>query len=294
MSNLKKSFAYYSNNHTYTEYSVFKTLFWKLGVLRRLLGDIRSNKKNMFINLEKLNSRFILKSKKPALICATGPSLNEISLDFIKTFQEHGDLFSVNYFPLTDIGSKSKIDFQLILDVGLVLNEPWDPWIDNFFRWLTNDFCGKLITQIGVDLGYKGDTIYLRGLTAPSFTKNINPMRGIVGFPSYTSLYAISIANWLGYEPIYVIGLDASQHSFIEIQEGEAVLKNHHSDLAYPEFGKWGGRPDVTSILSSNALVIEKMKLFRHCKVKILGQASHIDTLARVTADQVLNEICNN
>lgn len=291
MNKLKDFFNYYSSNHAYTEYSFVKTLIWRIGVLRRLFGDIRSGKKQIFINLEKLNSKHKLMSPKPALILATGPSLNEINNEFLSDFKKFGDIFSVNYFPFTNIGLKSKIDYQVVLDVGHFTEHPCDEVEEKFRHWLKNEFSGKLITQIGRNNICKNEAIYVRGLTAASFTKSINPMGIVVGFQPYTTFYAISTAIWLGYEPIYVSGLDASQHAYIYMREGKATLSNNHADNFYTDANKsWVGRPDSKSILSSNAYAIEKMKLFRKHSVEIIGKGSHVDTLPRISMEQILSK----
>jgi hypothetical protein len=289
MNKFKDFFNYYSSNHAYTEYSFIKTLIWKIGVLRRFFGDLRSGKKEIFISLEKLNRRHKLISPKPALILATGPSLNGLNHKFLNDFKKFGDIFSINYFPFTDIGLKSKIDYQVMLDVGHFTENPLDEVEKKFRYWLQNEFNGKLITQIGRNTKCKNEAIFIRGLTAASFTKSINPMGIAVGFQPYSTLYAISTAIWLGYEPIYVSGLDASHHSYIHMHEGKAKLSNHHADNVYADSNKsWVGRSDSTSILSSNAYVIEKMKLFRKYSVEIIGNGSHIDTLPRVSLEQIL------
>ena len=292
MNRIKEYFNYYSGNHAYTEYSFLKTFIWKLGVLRRLFGDLRIGKMNSFVNLEKLNRKHKINESKPALILATGPSLNEISEKFLNDFKNFGDVFSINYFPFTNLGLKSKIDYQVMLDVSHFTIDPADEVEKKFRYWIQNDFDGKLITQIGRNVSCKNEIIFIRGLTAASFTKSINPMGMIVGFQPYTTLYAISTAIWLGYKPIYVSGLDASQHSFIYMREGKATLRNYHADNFYPDADKrWVGRPDTTSILASNAYVIEKMKLFRNYPVEIIGNSSHIDTLPRVSPEQILTRL---
>ena len=289
MSKVKDFFNYYSKNHSYTEYSFLKTFIWKIGVLRRLFGDARSNKKNLNVNLKKLNQKYKLKSPKPALILATGPSLNEIDMAFISNFKKFGDTFSINYFPFTNIGLKHKADFHVLLDVDHFKEHAPNDIESKLRYWLHNEYDGKLITQIGRNINYKNEVIYIRGLTAASFSKSINPMGWVVGFQPYTTLYAISTAIWLGYKPIYVIGLDASQHNFINIQDNRTILSNHHAGSFYPDANKiWIGRPNSTSVLSSNAYTIEQMKLFRNHSVQLIGNDSHIDTLPRVSLQEIL------
>ena len=289
MKKVKNFFSYYSSNHAYTEYSLIKTFIWKIGVLRRLLGDISSSKKYLFTDLNKLNYKHKLKSPKPALILAGGPSLNEIDHEFVTNFKKFGDTFSTNYFPFTKTGQNCEIDYHVMLDIGHFTEIPEEEVEKKFRNWLKNEFNGKLITQIGVKVEYKGETIFIRGLVAPSFTRSINPMGLAVGFQPYTALYAISVAIWLGYKPIYVSGLDSSQHAFIIVSDGEVILSTHHADKSHPAaFKKWIGRPNSTSILAANAYVIEKMKLFRKYSVVLVGKGSHIDTIPRVSLDQIL------
>ena len=289
MTKAKDFFNYYSNSHAYAEYSFIKTLIWKIGVLRRLFGDIRSNKKHLFINLEKLNQKHRIKSSRPALILAGGPSINEIDEEFVNSFKNFGDTFSINYFPLSKLGAGCYIDYHVMLDVDHFTEYPAEEMEGKFRLWLQSEFKGKLITQIGANVNYRGDTVWLRCLTAPSFTKSINPMKLLVGFPPYTTLYAISAAIWLGYKPIYVSGLDASQHAFIKESDGKIILGTHHANDAHPSSNRsWGGRPDSTSILSSNAYVIEKMKLFKNHSVKIIGSGSHVDTIPRISTEKIL------
>jgi hypothetical protein len=289
MKRLKNFLRYYSSNHAYTEYSLIKASIWKIGVIRRLLGDMRSSKKNLFTNLSKLNHKHKLKFPKPALILAGGPSLNEIDSKFITNFKKFGDTFSTNYFPFTKIGLNCEIDYHVMIDVGHFTEIPAYEYEKKFRNWLLNEFSGKLITQIGAKVNYQGETIFIRGLVAPSFSKSVNPMGLAVGFQPYTALYAISVATWLGYDPVYVSGLDSSQHAFITVSDGKVILSTHHADKSHPAANeRWVGRPNSTSILSANAYVIEKMKLFKKYSVLLVGNGSHIDTIPRVSLGQIL------
>ena len=286
--NLKRlSLSYFSGNHAYTEYSFLKLIIWKLGVIRRLLGDIKNNRGILLVNLNKLNKEFKMRNPKPALICATGLSLNEIDLKFMNDFRTFGAIFSINYFPLTEIGSKCKIDYQSLLDNGLFKKVAYDATEISFRKWMNTEFDGTLITSYGRQTNYKGRTIYIRGLVAPSFTKSINPMK-VVGYPPYTTLFTVSTAIWLGYSPIYIIGLDSTQHAYLEVSNSGVMLNDHHAG-PYAKKSIWNGRTDSLSVLSSNAFTIEKMKLFRKHNVFILGNSSHIDTLPRITPAEVLH-----
>jgi hypothetical protein len=281
-------FNHYSRPHTYAEYSIKKILVWKIGVVRRLVGDARSNYRYLHVNLKKLNKVHKLKVAKPALICATGPSLNNLNIKFFKDFKKFGDIFSINYFPFTTLGKQLDIDYQVILDVDFFKELPIDNVEKNFRIWLRNVFRGKIITQIGAKCDYDNKLISIRGLTAPSFTNAIDPMKFFVGFPPYSTFYAISTAIWLGYSPIYIVGLDANQHKFIDVKENGVTLSDNHSDKFYPNLKFWSGRREVTSVLSSNAYVIEKLKLFKNFPVFIVGRGSHVDTLPKVSPSEVI------
>ena len=292
---IKSFIQYYSGSHAYTEYSFLKLSIWKLGVIRRLFGEIRKNKKIIFVDLNQINKKFKIPNPKPALVCATGLSLNEIDINFINAFKEFGDIFSINDFPFTNLGLQTKIDYQSVLDNeyhslfdnGQDSYKPGSQYKLKFRNWLSNDFTGILICSFGQMSEYEGEKIFLKTLTAPTFTKSIDPMK-IVGFQPYTTLFTISTAIWLGYDPIYVVGLDSSHHSFISVTDSGTVLRNHHAYNRSLENKHWHGRPDAVSILSSNALVIEKMKLFAKHNVNIIGKISHIDSLPRISPFEIL------
>jgi hypothetical protein len=280
---------YYTSNHAYTEYSFIKLFFWKIGVFYRLIGESKKNSGSIFINLQKRNYRHKLINQKPALICATGPSLNELNSNFLDNFKVFGDIFSINYFPLTSIASKCLIDYHLILDTKQLSEIKHNDSITPLKCWIKNEFNGKLITWSGSKIDFDGEVIYIKAKSAPSFSRSINPMRNIVGFHPYTTLFAISTAIWLGYKPIYVTGLDASQHAFIEMDGNIPYLKAHHVEGFYPNNeGRWGGRKDVRTILSSNAYVVEQMKLFKRNEIFIVGEVSQVDVLNRVKPDEIL------
>jgi len=274
--------------HVYNNNSIMRLLMWKIGVLRRFLGGIRSLSILDFYKIGKSNKKFKISGPKPAFICATGPSLNSLNRSTMESFAQIGAIFSINHFPITNIGSGIKIDYQMMLDAYHFNENNTDTSETNFREWFQSKFNGTLVTTFNSKPNYKGATIRISGLCLPSFTKSINPM-GIAGYLPYTTFHAISLALWLGYSPIYLLGVDASHHSKINIDKNGVALGRHHAYDANLDGLPWKGRPDVSSILNSNAYFIQQCKLFSKYPVFVIESESHIDTLPRVSTDFILN-----
>jgi len=286
-SKLKISFDKASGPHSYAHYSFLKVLIWKIGVLRRFIGDLRQLSVLDFFKLTQSNFIFKIPSPKPAFICATGPSINAVGKETMKSFAQLGAIFSINHFPITEIGKGIQIDYQIMLDSYHFTELTTDVSEINFRKWFGSKFNGVLVTTFNAKPRFDGDIIRLNGLCLPSFTKSVNPMK-FVGHQPYSVFYAISLALWLGYSPIYLIGVDASHHTKIKVEKNGVTLGRHHAYDADLDGLPWKGRPNVSSILNSNAFFIQQLELFSKYPVFIIEGESHVDSLKRVSVDSVL------
>jgi hypothetical protein len=285
---LKSNFDKASRSHSYAHYSFLKVLVWKIGVLRRFLGELRRLSVLDFFRMTKLNYRFKISSPRPAFICATGPSINAIEKKTMKSFAEIGAIFSINHFPITKLGQGIHINYQMMLDAYHFNELNTDISETNFRKWFKLKFNGVLVTTFNSKPNFDGDVIRLNGLCLPSFTKSVNPMK-IVGYQPYTVFYAVSLALWLGYSPVYLLGVDATHHSKINVGGTEVTLDRHHAYDANLDGLPWKGRPSVSSILNSNAYFIQQCQLFSKYPVFIIEGESHVDLLPRVSVDSILH-----
>lgn len=278
-----------SQSHSYVAYSVLRVFFWKIGVLRRFLGEFRRRPIVQTRKLRKQLKSYKVSLPKPALVCATGPSLQEMSLNQLLEFKNLGvEIFSVNHFPLTELGRHVEPEYQLALDYQHFEAQGSSPAEISFQRWLAQIYKGKLVLARGKKFDTTATILEINGHCLPTFTKSVDPTR-IVGFQPYTSLFAVSLALYLGYSPVYLLGVDASHHAYLQINGDAVTLSSHHAYESFQGGRPWIGRKDVRSILSSNAFFIENCELFAGREVYILGNGSHVDSLPRVSIEHALD-----
>lgn len=193
-----------------------------------------------------LNSLSVLKAmrnsrgEKLALVLANGRSLNSLNPEVVEEMQEcgHLDVFAINGFFLSELGSVLKPDFYVLSDplgkkdipaimekypgVSLMVPRDW-----KFDRETTSSFANGLV--------------YFEDQPLQISCLGISPIHPRV-FSSLTALKAMSIAAFLGYSRIGVIGLDADLHLSMEVTQNNRIIqrpRHHNGSAAYPESGQY-------------------------------------------------------
>jgi hypothetical protein len=273
--------------HSYTGYSFFELLIWKIATIRRFVSQERHT--FSFRKLHKLFETWKLKNSfsGPALIAATGPSLLKIPIEILEHFRANNSLIAVNLYLLSSSGKKVPPNFQIIADKG-----PWEDFHSKNF----NDFrttAGSLVESDKIsyviqpynlpDLfsGQKSIYIHKNPLTSIIGYKGI---LGPSGLPNYTTFFAISTALHLGFSPIYVTGLDLN--FFLKLgTDSTSVLKlgNHHAYEEDERAQTWDNRNSVEEVLSASAFPMHYLKKFRKKEIFILGDGSMVDTIKKVS-----------
>ena len=279
-------------NHDYPGYSLFKIILWKLGVLYRLSGELKLLCRVRYFH--KISSFHKLKNKfaGTAVICGTGPSLNSLSTEdknIIAFAKTNGALFGIGNFIETPIGARFPPNFVAMLDAAYFSSENLG-LRTKYLNSGTNFVIQKIKNEKYLD---PVNSIWIPGLVAPTFTKNINPLFPC-GFPDYSILFTISVALYLGFKRVFLFGADANQHKYLEINnDGKLVIQPSH---AYRESQsqRWVGRSTVVQALNSNVVFIDSLKVFKRKKVFVVGNYSYIDTLERITSKDALIIIKNN
>jgi hypothetical protein len=248
---------------------------WKYYVLRNFLAQEKFNKN--FKNKKKIE---IIKKLKdsfhgPALIVANGPSLTRISEGVIQDFSDKKSMFTVNNF--FDIKFNQRIipNYHFICD-----NDYWnnsDPIKVNYREKLKrlqfeNDL---VIIQPDYQEEFTGkNTLFIRKNPLTGFGKSINITK-VNGLPNLTSFFAISTAIYLGYSPIYVVGLDLNYYKFVEYRNDIGwVLRSHHAnDFKLESYAPWRYRETLLIVLNSNMMQIHYLSLFKNYDVIIANDA---------------------
>jgi hypothetical protein len=147
------------------------------------------------------------------------------------------------------------------------------------YRKLLNSFQEeKSLTIIQPDHlpDYHTDTrnlLYIRKNPLPTLSKGIDVTR-VCGLPNNTAFFAIATAFYLGFSPIYVIGLDLDYYRFASYDSGIGWgLKSHHFyDGPTAPLSTWQQRDTISRILNYNLFLIESLRRFQGIPVTLVSE----------------------
>jgi hypothetical protein len=228
----------------------------------------------------------------PALVAGTGPSLGEIPTDVLEYFAKQRALFGVNDYALSEKGMSYPPVYQVICD-------------EYFWHPETNPSAAKLkeITQKNLkssstlciiqpyfkeELIEHSENLFINTNSLPSFTKSINISK-TTGLPPMTTHFAIATAIYLGYSPIYTVGFDLNQFLSLKIINEKLVTQKTitNGQNINTENTFWKTRETVSDFLSFTAHCISSMKLFENSVVVTLGENSMVDSLKKISFDDL-------
>jgi hypothetical protein len=250
-------------------------LFWKIRVLKILLGEI----KLFLLNFKMLEYRNLLKLKNQyqnqyLIVCATGPSLKE-------NFGALNNLFQLE---------RSKYKILAINDYALTALTNVEP---DFYFLLDQEYFKKSNAKvINIIKKYKRtqvimkmkdfkrnvfrNSIFIPGLTAPTLLKRLS-IKSVSGFFDYTIFHALNFGLYLGFNHIYVIGFDNNRFKFIQNVRPNVSFYDMHS-LDKSSYPFWKHRNSVKRVLLSSIRVLDGINKFPYGKISIIGNETLIDT----------------
>jgi hypothetical protein len=187
-----------------------------------------SHKPESLENLKRLRNS---KSGKYALVIANGPSAERIRPERINELQILGQLevFVMNGFYKSGLNEKITPDNYVLSDPD---HAPYSP---NLFEGLwsfisdgsVKVFCPRT-WNIDSEIIAPDRVAHFEDRPLEIWSKNTNPTRPR-GYPSMTAFKALAIANYMGFEKIFVIGLDNSMFLTLEVDVNNRILQgpNH-------------------------------------------------------------------
>jgi hypothetical protein len=198
---------------TNPNYSVSHLILIKLRVLIeysiRTIYSLRFNRKALR-SLKKLAGS---RSKVKAIVLGNGPSVSTLLSDTNIPSLENFDIFVVNFFPLSELGST-------VLPKAIVLSDPLTHPLSKSEknRQLWNWIHSQSNLEIFVPSSwfnhmeqseFASRCVYFDDRSLVGWTKNISPIKAR-GYGSLTSYKALAIAYFLGYKKIGILGFDNS------------------------------------------------------------------------------------
>ena len=179
---------------------------------------------------ERLESTRCLRSSAtgiPAVVLATGPSLSEVDIAALEQVQAlGGQVFALNFFNETNIALQVKPDYYVLADPVFLVDWESSRRIRRVWEYIQALETPTVFLPAHTDI--KGlpescDFRYFNGLGLDGWSKNISPLRAR-GFLGLTAYHAISIALFLGHDPVFTIGVD--NDAFLSVgQEPNGTLR---------------------------------------------------------------------
>ena len=179
-------------------------------------------KNNTRSRLTKTNYLKNSKKGRPALLVASGPSADKV-LSKIKSsfdFKDKIDIAVVNSY----YGS---IHAESIIPNYYFLADPWywesknkkDKKIENLLEYFkSNPSVKPVIPFLYVDIINDRENFYFNNLIFFKKRKKLTAVKANL-LPSSVAFYALSFLYFLGYEPIYICGLDVSYNRSMKIDD---------------------------------------------------------------------------
>lgn len=290
---------YHSINFSLSRLTLIKIgVFFKF-VIGKLLTELGSNRK--FSGTKNHKDAF---AGCTAIIVANGPSARNLNWEEVARARENDDcfLFLVNH-SLNDPEVRSRgADFLVLSDPG---SHPSSQNIRTLELWGNIRMMPnlRLITpvswhlKIGDVFCKSSECLHFSDLSLETLTTSTNPLKAR-GYPSLTAYKALAFADYLGFDQIYIIGMDNSMFRTLEvnvmnslIQNSNHFTKNYVSSTDVTEIYP-NGIADYFSELSEMFLSLRRS--FAKMKVINLGFDSEVDAFPKVQEGKIGSKFVNN
>jgi len=231
-----------------------------------------------------------------ALLIATGPSADTLDIRDAIAFQRSGGkIFAINRYHLLSIARSLNPNFFVFADPGYTdfstkntsMREVWDhveTCPGSYVCLPTNARIDQVSKQCNL--------LYFNGTGLEGWTRNVSPMRAR-GYVNLTAFAALSIIQFMGFEKIYMIGVDNDVFRYLELDgDGKLVIGSHHaySESASPQ-STVGLADTMQGALEDYARYFHGLTMFETSKVINLNQNSiiqgiQIGTLPSIEANR--------
>ncbi len=274
--------------------SAIHLLWLKIFSLRALLGGIAKG----FFNCSKLSRLTSIKktgSGKSALVLGNGPSQGYLDphklLHFVK---QNNHLFVVNFYNNNKTLCSICPSYHVISDPN-TLNPSAPSMLTDSNSALRQYFLdNKEITicvpmDFDLDHEFEDRTIYFNDIEACWWSKNINPMFPR-GYLSSTLYKALAMACFIGYDNIYVLGMDNTypHDIFVDNENNIWNVERHAGGLDHlidqsPFYKR------IEDVLWDLCFLFSDLQLFKDKPVVNLDPYSLTSTFPKADPDTAMN-----
>ena len=220
--------------------SVFRTALLKSAIAIRSALYLRRfgpTQQRKLDQLKEMKGRFFAAQ---ALVVAGGPSVSNIDPHEISELQKSGrlDVFAINNFFNSSIGSELNPDFFVLTDPGGGSHDPFYA-AGEILRKYPN---ATLFLPVHWDIEHNllpelaERVVCFENRSLEGFGREAGPLR-LRRYISLTALSAMSIAAFMGYRRVGIIGLDATTTFRMKVDKKNRIFlpPNHHPGAAPPD-----------------------------------------------------------
>jgi hypothetical protein len=236
------------------------------------------------------------KIKKEALIIAGGQSANRINSKKLREFKKKNEIFFVNYTSINNKFKKITADYQVVSDPNTINlnskmyknNKKRIMQIQDFKKNIFNNKNIKIFTpfkrikEMSELIDYKNiygfcdsDLSYVYKSTVPILPR---------GYTTSTTFKAISLASWMGYKKIFIIGMDHDYLSTLKTGKSNEILQvERHSYDKYHVYDYTNCYTDISHyIFEFSKLLYDLKKLTLNKKIYCLDYNSFTPGLKKI------------
>ncbi len=149
---------------------------------------------------------------KIALVLGNGPSLGKINLENIRAMKP--DIFVVNSFNQMAVSNQITPDYYCLSDPDSIIKPnrsvPHDS--DSTFEYIAQNKCILILSHFyrKADIPQSIKRVYFNDKEFTLIGRNLNPCFPR-GYSSLTILKAISVALYMGYDKVFILGVDNTE-----------------------------------------------------------------------------------
>lgn len=217
----------------YRGLSVSKTVGVRVRVALEWAVQTLINRETLRKRLQQTKALKDVSRGKPAVVLATGPSLLSLDVPALEDLREKGArIFAVNFFSETSVAHKIRPDYYVLADPAFLSLRDATERTDAVWRYIQHEprpvVCLPAHTNLE-DVPNDGKFLFFNSIGLDGWTRNISPVkpRGFLGLTAY---HAISLAIYLGHDPIFTLGIDNDAFkSVTTVEGGKLALTAHHA-----------------------------------------------------------------
>ncbi|WP_162197487.1 hypothetical protein [Methanosarcina sp. 2.H.A.1B.4] len=228
------------------------------------------------------------KKGRNCFVFANGPSIKLIDVDKIKKYQKSGfDVICINSYMSSEMAKMLVPDYYVLSDpisFGLPGEIEVAEEVVNTHK-AQIDRLNELNIPVFIPAQFHNLNLfkhsYIFNDFENRFTNNINPSKPR-GYRTWTSYKALAIACHLGYDSIYICGLDNDYFKMLEVDENNIV---YYEDKHYYDKGTkrklTNDSKGIGDMLWSASLSFKQLYLFKEFDIRNLNKYGLVDAFSK-------------